>query len=45
MKDELIAGIIEFWSTVYKNECLKYIGHLGEVIPKIIELNGATTSY
>ena len=44
-KDELIAGIIEFWSTVDKNKCIKYIRHLRKVIPKVIELNGAATGY
>ena len=44
-KDELVAGIIEFWSTVDNNKCMKYIGHLKIVIPKVIELNGAATGY
>ena len=40
----VVAGIIEFWSTVV-NKCMKYIGHLKKVIPKVIELNGAATGY
>ena len=45
-KDELIAGIIEFCSTVDKNKCMKYIGHL-KSDQKIIELkfNGTATGY
>lgn len=44
-KDELIDGIIEFWSTVDKDKCMKYIRHLTKVIPKVIEVNGAATGY
>ncbi len=35
-KDELIAEVVEFRSTVDKNKCIKYIGHLRKVIPKVI---------
>ena len=45
MKDQLIQGIAEFWGTVDENKCLKYIGHLEKVIPKVIELEGAATRY
>ena len=44
-KEELIQVIVEFWGTVYKNKCLKYIGHLRKVIPKVIETEGAATGY
>ena len=44
-KDELIQGIVEFWGTVDKTKCLKYIGHLRKVIPKVIEMEGAATGY
>ncbi len=44
-KDELINGIREFWKTVDKQKCTKYIRHLRKVIPKIIELNGCATGY
>ena len=44
-KDQLIQGIQQFWATVDKEKCLKYIGHLRKVIPKVIELNGAATGY
>ena len=44
-KDELIRGIEEFWGTVDQAKCLKYIGHLRKVIPKVIEVQGAATGY
>lgn len=44
-KEELIAGITDFWKTVDKQKCIKYIRHLRKVIPKIIELDGAATGY
>ena len=44
-KEQLIDGIVEFWSTVDVQKCKKYIGHLKKVIPKVIELNGDATGY
>ena len=44
-KDELVAGILEFWETVDVAKCKKYIGHLRKVVPKIIETNGGPTGY
>ena len=32
-------------ATVDQNKCLKYIGHLRKVMPKVIELHGAATGY
>ena len=43
--DKLIRGIINFWKTVDVSKCVKYINHLRKVIPKVIELDGATTGY
>ena len=45
VKEELIQGILRFWGTVDRAKCLKYIGHLRKVIPKVIELEGAATGY
>ncbi len=45
IKDELVAGIKEFWSTVDVRKCTKYIGHLRKVLPRVIELEGAATGY
>ena len=44
-KQELIAGIKSFWTSVNPEKCRKYIGHLQKVIPKVIELHGAATGY
>ncbi len=44
-KDELVRGIMEFWSTVTGEKCRKYIRHLHKVIPRVIELQGAATGY
>ena len=44
-KEELIQGILEFWTTVDVCKCRKYIYHLRKVLPKIIELNGDATGY
>ena len=44
-KDQLIQGISQFWRTEDVTKCLKYIGHLNKVIPKVIELEGAATGY
>ena len=44
-KEELIDGIKEFWDSVTVTKCLKYINHLKEILPKVIELNGNATGY
>ena len=44
-KDELLAGILEFWETVDIAKCKKYIHHLRKVVPKIIQVNGGPTGY
>ena len=44
-KAKLIDGIEEFWRTVDKQKCQKYIGHLRKVIPRCIELKGDATGY
>ena len=44
-KSELVSGIKQFWNTVDRNKCRKYIRHLRKVIPRAIELNGEATGY
>lgn len=44
-KEELIAGIKDFWKTVTEEKCAKYIRHLRKVVPKIIEKCGEATGY
>lgn len=45
VKQELIDGILEFWSTVDVAKCRKYIGHLQKVIPVVIENEGNATGF
>ena len=44
-KQELIDGILDFWSTVDEHKCRRYINHLNKVLPKVIELSGDATGY
>ena len=45
VKEELIRGIREFWTTVDEAKCQKYIGHLKKVLPAVIEREGNATGY
>ena len=45
VKDELIAGIQEFWATVDAEKCQKYINHLDTVIPEVIKCQGGPSGY
>lgn len=44
-KDELIAGIKEFWATVTPDMCNRYINHLYKVIPEVIRARGGPSGY
>ena len=44
-KDQLIAGIQEFWATVDAAKCTKYIDHLQKVIPEVIRCEGGPSGY
>ena len=44
-KQDLMEGILKFWNTVDTPKCQKYIRRLREVVPRVIELNGAATGY
>ena len=45
-KDELIAGISEFWKTIVTPEkCRKYIGHIQNVLPVVVERNGKASGF
>lgn len=44
-KQELIDGILEFWSRVDVAKCRKYIGHLQKVIPAVIDNKGNATGF
>lgn len=44
-KQQLIDGIQEFWSTVDRTKCCRYIEHLRKVIPKVIDCQGGAIGY
>ena len=44
-KEELVSGILRFWSTVTPSKCQKYISHLDKVIPEMIRVNGEATGF
>ena len=44
-KQELVAGINQFWATVDTRKCCRYIEHLRKVLPKVIEKRGEATGY
>ena len=44
-KIELVNGIKQFWRTVDRTKCIKYIRHLRKVLPRIIDLSGEATGY
>ena len=43
--DDLKEGIQHFWSSLTPDVCKKYINHLNEVIPKVIQVKGEPSSY
>lgn len=45
LKHQLIKGIQQFWATVGKKKCKKYINHLFKVIPAVVAENGGPTGY
>lgn len=45
VKEELIAGIQEFWATVDAKKCQAYINHLNTVIPEVIKCEGRPSGY
>ncbi len=44
VKDESVDGIAAIWRTVDVAKCTKYIRHLREALPKVIEFDGAATA-
>lgn len=44
-KQELVDGIVRFWSSVDVRKCYKYVDHLKKVLPKTIEVAGEPTGY
>ena len=43
IKQELIDGVQEFWQTLDVAKCTRDIRHLRKVLPRVVELQGATT--
>ena len=44
-KEQLIDGIQQFWRTMTREKCCRYINHIHKVIPKVIENSGNATGY
>lgn len=44
-KEELEAGIKQFWAGVTAEKCQRYIGHLKKVVPRVVERNGRATGF
>ena len=44
-KAEIEDGLHRFWQTVTAEKCQRYTNHVHKVIPKVIECNGAATSF
>ena len=44
-KDQLVAGILQFWQRVDTHKCFKYIDHLKKVLPAVIKNEGKATGY
>ena len=44
-KQELVQGIHQFWETVDIEKCTRYIRHLRNVFPRVIEEQGGHTGF
>ena len=44
-KDELVASILLFWSTMTAEKCNRYIDHVYKVLPEVVKQEGAATGY
>ena len=44
-KEELVNGILQFWTSVTPAKCQRYISHLDKVIPEIIQVQGEATGF
>ena len=44
-KEQLVAGIREFWSKLTPEACQRYIFHMFKVVPKVIERHGMASGY
>ena len=44
-KDELVAEIANFWSSISAELCTRYINHMNTVLPAVVENSGSATGY
>ena len=44
-KEELVNGILQFWTSFTPAKCQRYISHLDKVIPEIIQVQGEATGF
>ena len=44
-EEQLVGGIEEFWETVDRAKCIRYVNHLKKVLPRIVECGGGPTGY
>ena len=44
-KEELVSGILQFWTLVTPEKCQRYISHLNKVIPEMIRVEGEATGF
>lgn len=35
-KDELVAGIVDFWNRLDDEQCARYIDHIHKAIPRVV---------
>lgn len=43
--ETLVAGIKKFWKSMTPEICMKYIGHLQKVMPKVVKVESAARGY
>lgn len=44
-KEELVAGIRDFWNGLSANDCQKFIDHIHKVIPPVVLNSGEQSGY
>lgn len=44
-KEELVAGIRDFWNGLSANDCQKFIDHIHKVIPAVVLNSGEQSGY
>jgi len=44
-KEQLVDGIVKFWTTLSSDDCAKYIDHVHKVLPVVVANDGGPTIY